>query len=134
MKAPLEVIYEEYEEGEEAEADQNEKEDTGKYVDYPKYPSLSRYYPESESESESESDSSSGGGFPRIGPWESPENTSFQWDEEDREGLIEIALDGAKKIDMEFQFEEDNLIEIDISPTRTDDFSGGNEAIAGEID
>lgn len=132
VKAPLEVIYEEYEEGEEAEADQNEKEDSGKYVDYPKYPSLSRYYPESESESES--DSSSDGGFPPIGQWDSPENNSFRWDEEDREGLIEIALDGGKKIDMEFQFEEDNLIEIDISPTRTDEFSGENEATAGEID
>ncbi|KAI9121395.1 hypothetical protein K1719_008428 [Acacia pycnantha] len=130
VKAPLEVIYEEYEEGEEAKADQNEKEDAGKYVDYPKYPSLSRYYPESESESESESD----GGFPSIGQCESPENNSFQWDEEDKEGLIEIALDGGKKVDMEFQFEEDNLIEIDISPTRTDEFSGENEAIAGEID
>ncbi|KAK4271421.1 hypothetical protein QN277_020121 [Acacia crassicarpa] len=133
VKAPLEVIYEEeYEEGEEAEADQNEKEDAGKYVDYPKYPLLSRYSPESESETES--DSSSEGGFPQIGQWESPENNSFQWDEEDKEGLIEIALDGGKKIDVEFQYEEDNLIEIDISPTRADEFPGENEAIAGEID
>ncbi|XP_054804114.1 uncharacterized protein LOC129307240 [Prosopis cineraria] len=116
VKAPLEVIYEECE-GEEAE-DPNEKEDTGKYA------SLSRYYPESESESES--DSSSDSGFPPI-----PANTSFGWDEEDREGLIEIALDGGKKIAMEFQFEEDNLIEIDISPSRHDKFSGINEAIAG---
>ncbi|XP_028788738.1 uncharacterized protein LOC114744735 [Neltuma alba] len=74
VKAPLEVIYEEHEE-EEAETDPNEKEDTGKYADYPKYPSLSRYYPESDSESES--DSSSDRGFPAIGQWESPENTCF---------------------------------------------------------
>lgn len=122
VKAPLEVIYEEYDEGEEAEEDQNEKEENKKCVDSPKYPLLSQYYRESESGSESESSSESG--FPAIGRRWSPENGCFEWEEEDKEGLIEIALDGGKKMEMEFQFEEDNLIEIDISPTRHDKFYG----------
>ncbi|KAF7803554.1 putative transmembrane protein [Senna tora] len=121
VKAPLEVIYEEYE----------EKDDTQRQMDDPKYLSslLSRYYPESESDS----DSSSEGGFPAMGKWDSPENICFRWDEEDREGLIEIALDGGKKRGLEFQFEEENLIEIDISPTRNNEFSGENEVFSGEI-
>lgn len=130
VKAPLEVIYEEYE-GEEAEVDSNEKEDTRRPVDDRKSPSLSRYYPQSESDSDS--DSSSDGGFPAMGKWDSPENICFQWDEEDREGLIEIALDGGKNRALEFHFEEENLIEIDISPTRQKEFSGESELFSGEI-
>ncbi|KAK7246592.1 hypothetical protein RIF29_41461 [Crotalaria pallida] len=129
VKAPLEVIYEEYE-GEEAENDSNEKQKMG----FSRYPSLSRYYPESDSDSSSES------GFPATGNWESPENICFRWEdeeeeeEEDRElGLIEIALDGCKKRALEFQFEEENLIEIDISPTRYKEFSGAEELFSGEI-
>ncbi|CAL0309424.1 unnamed protein product [Lupinus luteus] len=124
VKAPLEVIYEGYE-GEETEHDSNEKQD----MNISRYPSLSRYYPESDSDSSSEN------GFPAIGKWDSPENMSFRWEEEeDRElGLIEIALDGCKKRTLEFQFEEDNLIEIDISPTRQREFSGEEELFSGEI-
>ncbi|KAL1289302.1 hypothetical protein HN51_057748 [Arachis hypogaea] len=124
VKAPLEVIYEEYE-GEEAEHHSNEKqEDTTIF----RYPSLSRYYPESDSDSSSEN------GFPATGNWDSPENMSFTWDEEDREGLIEIALDGSgKKCGLEFHFEEENLIEIDISPTRQREFSDEDRHFSGEI-
>nr|KYP62998.1 hypothetical protein KK1_017559 [Cajanus cajan] len=116
VKAPLEVIYE----GEETEHDQNE-------VGILRYPSLSRYYPETDSDSSSES------GFPATENWDSPENMRFRWDEEDREGLIEIALDGCKKREVGFQFEEENLIEIDISPTRHREFSGEDDPFSGEI-
>lgn len=110
VKAPLEIIYE----GEETEQDHNEKHDESIL----RYSSLSRYYPETDSDSSSES------GFPAIEKWDSPENMCFRWEEEDREGLIEISLDGCKKREVGFQFEEDNLIEIDISPTRHGEFSG----------
>lgn len=123
VKAPLEVIYEEYGEGEEAGDDANEN------VGF-RYPSLSRFYPESDSDSESES------GFPVIGDWDSPEEVRFGWseEEEDREGLIEIALDGFKrKRTLEFHFEEENLIEIDISPSRYIERSGDDAVFSGEI-
>lgn len=104
VRAPLEVIYEEYE-GEEKWDDANEREENWN-MDVSNYSSLNRYFPESDSDSSSES------GSPTI----------EEWDEEDVEGLIEIALDGSKrvkmKMDLEFQYEEENLIEIDISPTR----------------
>ncbi|CAJ1936318.1 unnamed protein product [Sphenostylis stenocarpa] len=127
VKAPLEVIYEEYGEGEEAGNDANEN------VGIVRYPSLSRFYPESDSDSESESD------FPVIGDWDSPEDAEFRWGEkeeeeedEDREGLIEIALDGCKrKRSMLFHFEEENLIEIDISPSRYRELSGDEELFSG---
>ncbi|KAF1882037.1 hypothetical protein Lal_00038680 [Lupinus albus] len=126
VKAPLEVIYEEYE-GEETEHDANEKQD----MIISRYPSLSRYYPESDSDSSSEN------GFPAIGKWDSPENICFRWEDEEEEerelGLIEIALDGCKKRTLEFQFEEENLIEIDISPTRRREFTGEEELFSGEI-
>jgi len=124
VKAPLDVIYEEYGEGEEAGDDANEN------VGIVRYHSLSRFYPESDSDSESESD------FPAIGDWDSPEDVGFGWgeEEEDREGLIEIALDGFKrKRGMEFHFEEENLIEIDISPSRYRELSGDDEVFSGEI-
>lgn len=119
VKAPLEVIYE----GEETEQNQNEKRDEGIL----RHPSLSRYYPETDSDSSSES------GFPATENWDSPENMCFRWDEEDREGLIEIALDGCKKRDVGFHFDEENLIEIDISPTRHREFSGKDDPFSGEI-
>ncbi|KAL9329277.1 hypothetical protein ACSQ67_004280 [Phaseolus vulgaris] len=123
VKAPLDVIYEEYGEGEEAGDDANEN--TG----IVRYPSLSRFYPESDSDSESESD------FPAIGDWDSPEEVGWgEEEEEDREGLIEIALDGfRRKRGMEFHFEEENLIEIDISPSRYRELSGDDEVFSGEI-
>ncbi|PSR98553.1 Mucin-4 beta chain like [Actinidia chinensis var. chinensis] len=116
VRAPLEVIYEEYE-GEEGE--QNDDVFIGERP-IERYPSLSLYYPESDPESSSDGD------FPLIGDWDSPESVCFRWDEEDREGLIEIELDGKRKIEL-FHFEEENLIEIDISPERNpasfDEFS-----------
>lgn len=130
VRAPLEVIYEEYE-GEEAEEDPNEDKDTRQGVEDPIYRLLSQYYPESESGSDS--GSSSEDEFPATGEWDSPEDVCFRWDEEDREGLIEIALDGEKKRGLEFQFEEENLIEIDISPTRHNEFSGESELFSGGI-
>ncbi|KAK7302691.1 hypothetical protein RJT34_13586 [Clitoria ternatea] len=119
VKAPLEVIYE----GEETENESNEKQDMGIL----RYQSLSQYYPETDSDSSSESE------FPAMENLDSPENLCFRWDEEDREGLIEIALDGCKKRAMGFHFEEENLIEIDISPTRQREFSGDDDLFSGEI-
>nr|XP_004504965.2 uncharacterized protein LOC101502893 [Cicer arietinum] len=121
VRAPLDVIYEEYE-GEEKGNDPKEKEEN-QNMGISNYPSLSRYYPESDSDSSSDD-------------WDSPEDMCFRWDEEDREGLIEIALDGSSKVvkrEMEFQYEEENLIEIDISPTRYKELSGNHEALSGEI-
>ncbi|KAF8391425.1 hypothetical protein HHK36_023730 [Tetracentron sinense] len=103
VRAPLEVIYEEYE-GEEEE-DLNENEET-RQVGIKRMPSLSLYYPESDTESSSDGD------FPGVDGWDSLENMCFRWDEEEREGLIEIPLDGKKN--SVFQVEEENLIEIDI--------------------
>ncbi|XP_050212864.1 uncharacterized protein LOC126664503 [Mercurialis annua] len=104
VRAPLEIIYE-----------CEEDEDNGSELE--RYPSLSMYYPETDS------DSSSDGGFSVTGEWDSPEN---EW-------LIEIALDNnnGKKysglgmdLDSGFCVEEDNLIEIDLSPpVRYDDYS-----------
>ncbi|XP_021740441.1 uncharacterized protein LOC110706799 [Chenopodium quinoa] len=120
--APLEVIYEAYEGEEEGEESQNDA--FWKAGIVKRYPSLSQYYPESESDSGSDSDSYS--------------YSSSSLDEEEREGLIEIALDdygynyGDKKMinmlmkpkagDQKAVYhnfdDEDNLIEIDISPTK----------------
>ncbi|MED6145138.1 hypothetical protein PIB30_022281 [Stylosanthes scabra] len=101
VKAPLEVIYEE---GEEQEAERD--------------PWLSRFYPESDSDSSSS----------ETGEWESGRSIGIFWldDEEEREGLIEIALDDGckKKREMEFQFDEENLIEIDISLMRYRELPG----------
>ncbi|KAK6932484.1 hypothetical protein RJ641_002108 [Dillenia turbinata] len=115
VRAPLEVIYEEYEGEEEEEAGEDRnvsREDQSKrQLGLEKYPSLSLNYPESDSESSSDGD------FPAINGWDSPESLCFKWDEEDREELIEIKLDG-KRQNLIDQLEEDNLIEIDISPER----------------
>ncbi|XP_021726336.1 uncharacterized protein LOC110693525 [Chenopodium quinoa] len=120
--APLEVIYEAYEGEEEGEESQNDVFCKAGIIK--RYPSLSRYYPESESDSGSDSDSYS--------------YSSSSFDEEEREGLIEIALDdygynyGDKKMinmlikpksgDQKAVYhnfdDEDNLIEIEINPTK----------------
>lgn len=127
VRAPLEVIYEEYEGEETGDECPNEREENWD-MGVLRYPSLSRYYPESDSDSSSESE------FPARGDRDSPEDVCFRWDEENREGLIEIALDGSKmKRDFEFHFEEENLIEIDISPTRNRELSGDHVALSGEI-
>ncbi|XP_044496016.1 uncharacterized protein LOC123218587 [Mangifera indica] len=123
VTAPLEVIYEASEEGKEEEIEGNNKDPTRLGIE--RYPSLSLYYPESDS------DSSSNGDYPAIGEWGSPESVRLQWEDEDREGLIEIAVDGVNnngrnndkmEMEMELDFvdnfhgeEENNLIEIDIS-------------------
>uniref|UniRef100_A0A5B7B5Q3 Uncharacterized protein n=1 Tax=Davidia involucrata TaxID=16924 RepID=A0A5B7B5Q3_DAVIN len=116
VRAPLEVIYEEYEGEENDDFVTNEKEET-RVVGIQRYPSLSLCYPESDS------DSSSDGEFMPIGVWDSPESMCFRWQEEDGEGLIEIELDGKRTSEV-FHVEEDNLIEIDISPARNGEFSG----------
>jgi hypothetical protein len=120
VKAPLEVIYED----EETEDVPNENHVAGIL----RHSSLSRYYPESDTDSSSSEDE-----FPAMENWDSPENMCYRWDEEDREGLIEIALDGCKKKTLGFQFEEENMIEIDISPTKRSEFSGDEELFSGEI-
>lgn len=130
VKAPLEVIYEGYE-GEEDEMDPNEKDNHEEHekevLGLGRQPSLSLYYPESDS------DTSSDGDFSVTGAWDSPENMCYKWEEDDREGLIEIALDGNKRSGLQFQVEEDNLIEIDISPTRRNDFGGDKWMFSGEV-
>ncbi|XP_052200956.1 uncharacterized protein LOC127807282 [Diospyros lotus] len=117
--APLEVIYELEYEGEEEE--QNDDVPAGNQDTRPssmeRYPSLSLYYPETDS------DTSSDGGFPDAGGWNTLEGICIRWDEEDREGLIEITLDGKRRSE-QFHFEEENLIEIDISPARIREFAG----------
>ncbi|KAI6704933.1 hypothetical protein NL676_007895 [Syzygium grande] len=77
-----------------------------------RYPSLSMCYPDSDSDSSSPrgADFGFGGSGGSGSDWDSPENGVFRWDAEDvGEGLIEIALDSHGG-------EEENLIEIDISP------------------
>ncbi|TXG47285.1 hypothetical protein EZV62_026579 [Acer yangbiense] len=142
VRAPLDVIYEAYYEGGEEEDDQQQKHDENKdphRFGIERYPSLSLYYPDSDS------DTSSDGDFMAVGDWGSPENVRFRWEDEDREGLIEIALDGLdngsynnnnnNKRDFDYLVEnfhgeeENNLIEIDISPAKFDGkrrFSGGS--------
>ncbi|PON70936.1 Transmembrane protein [Parasponia andersonii] len=141
LRAPLEVIYEEHE-GEEAE-DQNEKDSSSKRNEENRVSGIERYktllsvyY-----NPDSDSDNSSEGEFPATGCWDSPENMCFRWEDkeeedededDDRDGLIEIALDDHDNDDddkrgLDFHVEEDNLIEIDISLTRNDDFPARND-------
>ncbi|KAF6167618.1 hypothetical protein GIB67_031201 [Kingdonia uniflora] len=96
--APLEVIYEEHEGEEENDSTRMQMGIINRSV------SLSLCYPESDLES-----SSSLEDFPDI--------MSFRWDEdaENEDSLIEIQLDHGKKSVL-FQLEEENMIEIDISP------------------
>ncbi|XP_057811248.1 uncharacterized protein LOC131025469 [Salvia miltiorrhiza] len=108
VRAPLEVIYEEYE-GEDAAAENDNNSEEKQMNPIRRYASLSLFYPESDSDTSSEED------FPTDGGWGSPERACFRWEEEDdREGLIEIALDEKRGCEVE----EDNLIEIDLSPER----------------
>ncbi|KAE9452653.1 hypothetical protein C3L33_15449, partial [Rhododendron williamsianum] len=125
VRAPLEVIHEGYEgEGDERNDDvRNEKTEAAPVSSIERYPSLSLYYPESDSDG-----SSDGGDFAGIGGWDSPEITCFMWDEEEKgEDLIEIAFDEKGRSGV-VQFEEENLIEINISPAsapaRVEDVAG----------
>ncbi|KAL5579309.1 hypothetical protein UlMin_011751 [Ulmus minor] len=123
LRGPLEVIYEEYE-GEE-EDDPNEKDpnpnqkEGNRVVGIERYPSRSRYYPDSDSDNSSDGESTA------EGFWGSPEKMCFRWEEDDREGLIEIALDGNKRSRLDFRVEEENFIEIDIS-SRNDELPARN--------
>lgn len=141
VRAPLEVIYEEHE-GEEAEEDPKDDysdPNATRQFGLERSSSLSLYYPESDSDDSS--DEGDLGDFPVIGEWSSPESACFAWEEEDREGLIEIALDhGDKKcsgssLDLGFHVEEENLIEIDIdiSPTRNEEFFGEKLRFSDEV-
>ncbi|KAF5206129.1 hypothetical protein FRX31_004284 [Thalictrum thalictroides] len=118
VRAPLEVIHEEYEGGDEEEEHDNDDESNQRQniqeieaLGMDELVSLSLYYPESDTGS-----SSDDGDFPAIEGWDSPENMCFRWDQEEDDykdgGLIEIPLDGKRCFD--FQFEEENMIEIDI--------------------
>ncbi|KAI8567520.1 hypothetical protein RHMOL_Rhmol02G0129200 [Rhododendron molle] len=122
VRAPLEVIHEGYEgEGDDV---RNEKTGAAPVSSMERYPSLSLYYPESDSDG-----SSDGGDFAGIGGWDSPGSTCFMWDEEEKgEDLIEIAFDEKGRSGV-VQFEEENLIEINISPVST---LARVEDIAGE--
>lgn len=104
VRAPLEVIYEEYE-GEDAEENDSEAKRESQMNAIRRYASLSLFYPDSDSDASSEGD------FPANRGWDSPEST---WEEDDREGLIEIALDEKRHNEVD----EENLIEIDLSPAR----------------
>ncbi|KAK4711288.1 hypothetical protein R3W88_005801 [Solanum pinnatisectum] len=108
VRAPLEVIYEAYEGEEEEDGEYTEEKGDEELRVIEKYASLSMYYPETDTDT----DSSSDGDSPVIGNWDSPENVCFQWDDEDREELIEIELDCKRNSEVE----EENLIEIDLSP------------------
>ncbi|KAL6567457.1 hypothetical protein OROGR_001125 [Orobanche gracilis] len=109
VRAPLEVIYEEYE-GEEAEENDavcNSRRESEMNIIH-RYASLSLFYPESDSDDSSEGDS------PTERDWDSPEDMCFRWEEEDhRNGLIEIALDEERR---NCEVDEENLIVIDLSP------------------
>lgn len=110
VRAPLEIIHEEYEgdDGEENDGVSEAKKKSDANI-IQRYASLSLFYPESDSDCSSDGDS------PTYGNWDSPENMYFRWEEEDdREGLIEIAL-GEKR---NCEVDEENLIEIDLSPAR----------------
>ncbi|KAM3287352.1 hypothetical protein P3S67_020782 [Capsicum chacoense] len=89
---PLEVIQEEYE-------------DEGEIMVVEKYGSLSLYYKDMDTDMNTCMDTDSSGG-------DLLENLCFEWEEEDTEGLIEIELDGKRNSEVE----EENLIEIDLTP------------------
>lgn len=116
VRAPLEVIYEACEGEDDDEENVKDPDNKGPFcVD--KYASLSLYYPETDSDT-----SSDGCDFLAFPDQGSPESVCYRWEDEDREGLIEIALDNnnnrnKKKERLDFE-EENNLIEIDISPAR----------------
>lgn len=110
LRAPLEVIYEEDEDEDE---DEFEGEEAKRGLGVERFRSLSRFYPESDS------DDSSDGDFAATEFWEEEDH------ERDEGPMIEIALDPKSGCDDDekmmigrfgFQVDEDNLIEIDISP------------------
>ncbi|XP_019168908.1 PREDICTED: uncharacterized protein LOC109164817 [Ipomoea nil] len=109
VRAPLEVIYEEGGEEDDDVLEGKRAAEMGGGGGIQRYDSLSLYYPETDSDTSSEGD------FPVIGEWESLETMCFRWEEEDREELIEIELDGKRNMVSELE-EDDNLIEIDLSP------------------
>lgn len=114
LRAPLEVIYEEYEGEEEEEQDDEQNEGfseekrEAQMAIIERYTSLSKFYPDTDSDNSSEED------FLGIRDWDSPEHINLQWEKEEKEGLIEIEL-GQKRYS-ESEVEEDNLIEIDLFP------------------
>ncbi|KAK4782922.1 hypothetical protein SAY86_007296 [Trapa natans] len=110
VQAPLDVIYEESDE---------EAYGLDRRARVERWPSLSLCFPESDTDSEEEFE------FPSVGDRRvSPEEEfEFGWVDPDRVGLIEIQLDldlhdhGEKEErGWNFHGEEENLIEIDISP------------------
>lgn len=109
VRAPLEVIYEEYEGQEDDEDDALEGRVDAQMAFIERYASLSKFFPETD-----DSDTSSEEDFPAIRDWNPPERLCFRWEGEDRDGLIEIALEGKGYSDGE----EENLIEIDLSQAR----------------
>lgn len=109
VRAPLEVIHEEYEGDEEGNRGFWEENREAQMAIIEKYASLSLYYPETDTDTSSEGDS------PKIEDWESSENLCFRWEEDDKEGLIEIELNGKKN---NSEVDEENLIEIDLFPSR----------------
>ncbi|XP_051125853.1 uncharacterized protein LOC127247853 [Andrographis paniculata] len=109
VRAPLEVIYEEYDEGDDGDAEETRESERNIIQ---KYATLSLFFPESDGDSSSEGD------FPESGYSYSPESGCFRWEKEDdeaAEGLIEIELDGKSRMDGDVA-DEENLIEIDLSP------------------
>lgn len=103
---PLEVIYEESDGEEDGDSPEYTPGMDHRHVgnDGSLYSDL--YY--------SDSDSSEGE-YPEEFPvWDSPENLCFRWEE--KEGLIEISLQG--KPTVRFEVEEENLIEINLSVGR----------------
>ncbi|KAK4399052.1 hypothetical protein Sango_1380700 [Sesamum angolense] len=76
VRAPLEVIYEEYEGDDVEENDgvsEEKRESEIKIIQ--RYASLSLFYPESDSDTSSEGD------FPTDGNWDSPDNMRLRWEE-----------------------------------------------------
>lgn len=111
VRAPLEVIYEEYEGQEDDDDDVLEERRDAQVAVIERYASLSKFYPETD-----DSDTSSDEDFLAIRDWDPPESMCFRWEGEDRDGLIEIELEGKEYSDDDS--EEENLIEIDLSPAR----------------
>ncbi|XP_022870103.1 uncharacterized protein LOC111389413 [Olea europaea var. sylvestris] len=109
VRAPLEVIHEEYEGEEEGNEGFWEEKREAQMAVIEKHASLLLYY------RESDTDTSSEGDFLTIEDRESSENLCFRWEEDDKEGLIEIELNGKNN---NSEVDEENLIEIDLFPSR----------------
>ncbi|XP_022843201.1 uncharacterized protein LOC111366734 [Olea europaea var. sylvestris] len=109
VRAPLKVIHEEYEGEEEGNEVFWEEKREAQMAVIEKYASLSLYYSKFDTETSSEGD------FLTIEDWESSENLCFRREEDDKEGLIEIELNGKNN---NSEVDEENLIEIDLFPSR----------------